>query len=76
MALGKYLEGGGLQSEEIIKSTLFCKVHFVLNNDIKSILSFIVYRLRLRSRLTFFIYGLIFILRNSAFVPGLTLSYS
>jgi hypothetical protein len=32
-----YLEGGGLQSEEIIKSTLFCKVHYVLNSDIKNI---------------------------------------
>jgi hypothetical protein len=30
-----YLEGGGLQSEEIVKSTLFCKVHYVLNSDIK-----------------------------------------
>ncbi len=30
-----YLEGGGLQGEEIIKSTLFCKVHYVLNSDIK-----------------------------------------
>ncbi len=30
-----YLEGGGLQYEEIIKSTLFCKVHYVLNSDIK-----------------------------------------
>jgi hypothetical protein len=29
-----YLEGGG--SEEIIKSTRFCKVHYVLNSDIKS----------------------------------------
>jgi hypothetical protein len=29
-----YLKGGGLQSEEIIKSTLFCKVHYVLNRDI------------------------------------------
>jgi hypothetical protein len=28
-----YLEGGG--SEEIIKSTRFCKVHYVLNSDIK-----------------------------------------
>ncbi len=28
-----YLEGGG--SEEIIKSTSFCKVHYVLNSDIK-----------------------------------------
>ncbi len=27
-----YLEGGG--SEEIIKSTRFCKVHYVLNSDI------------------------------------------
>jgi hypothetical protein len=32
-----YLEGGGLQSEEIIKSTLFFKVHYVLNSDIKII---------------------------------------
>jgi hypothetical protein len=30
-----YLEGGGLQGEEIIKSTRFCKVHYVLNSDIK-----------------------------------------
>jgi hypothetical protein len=30
-----YLEGEGLQSEEIIKSTRFCKVHYVLNSDIK-----------------------------------------
>ncbi len=30
-----YLEGGGLQSEELIKSTQFCKVHYVLNSDIK-----------------------------------------
>jgi hypothetical protein len=30
-----YLEGGELQSEEIIKSILFCKVHYVLNSDIK-----------------------------------------
>jgi hypothetical protein len=29
-----YLEGGG--SEEIIKSTRFCKVHYVLNSDIKN----------------------------------------
>ncbi len=29
-----YLEGGGLQDEEIVKSTLFCKVHYVLNSDI------------------------------------------
>jgi hypothetical protein len=28
-----YLEGGG--SEEIIKSTSFCIVHYVLNSDIK-----------------------------------------
>jgi hypothetical protein len=28
-----YLEGGG--SKEIIKSTHFCKVHYVLNSDIK-----------------------------------------
>ncbi len=28
-----YLEGGG--SKEIIKSTRFCKVHYVLNSDIK-----------------------------------------
>jgi hypothetical protein len=34
-----YLEGGGLQCEEIIKSTLFCKVHYVLNSDIKNFLS-------------------------------------
>jgi hypothetical protein len=27
-----YLEGGGI--EEIIKSTRFCKVHYVLNSDI------------------------------------------
>jgi hypothetical protein len=27
-----YLEGGG--SEEIIKSTRFCKLHYVLNSDI------------------------------------------
>jgi hypothetical protein len=27
-----YLEGGG--SKEIIKSTRFCKVHYVLNSDI------------------------------------------
>jgi hypothetical protein len=32
-----YLEGGG--SEEIIKSTRFCKVHYVLNSDIKRVLS-------------------------------------
>ncbi len=32
-----YLEGGGLQCEEIIKSTRFCKVHYVLNSDIKNI---------------------------------------
>ncbi len=32
--LGNYLEGGG--SEEIIKSTRFCKVHYVLNSDIKN----------------------------------------
>ncbi len=31
-----YLEGGGLQSEEIIKSALLCKVHYVLNSDINS----------------------------------------
>jgi hypothetical protein len=30
-----YLEGGGLQGEEIVKSTLFCKVHYVLYSDIK-----------------------------------------
>jgi hypothetical protein len=30
-----YLEGGGLQGEDIVKSTLFCKVHYVLNSDIK-----------------------------------------
>ena len=30
-----YLEGGG--SEEIIKSTRFCKVHYVLNSDIKNV---------------------------------------
>jgi hypothetical protein len=30
-----YLEGGG--SEEIIKSTRFCKVHYVLNSDIITI---------------------------------------
>ncbi len=30
-----YMEGGGLQGEEIVKSTLFCKVHYVLNSDIK-----------------------------------------
>jgi hypothetical protein len=30
-----YLEGGG--SEEIIKSTRFCKVHYVLNSDIKKV---------------------------------------
>jgi hypothetical protein len=30
-----YLEGGG--SEEIIKSIRFCKVHYVLNSDIKSV---------------------------------------
>jgi hypothetical protein len=30
-----YLEGGG--SKEIIKSTRFCKVHYVLNSDIKSL---------------------------------------
>jgi hypothetical protein len=34
-----YLKGGGLQSNEIIKSTLFCKVHYVLNSDIKPISS-------------------------------------
>ncbi len=28
-----YLEGG--ESEEIIKSTRFCKVHYALNSDIK-----------------------------------------
>jgi hypothetical protein len=32
-----YLEGGG--SEEIIKSTRFCKVHYVLNSDIKFIVA-------------------------------------
>jgi hypothetical protein len=32
-----YLEGGGLQGEEIVKSTLFCKVHYVLNSDIKDV---------------------------------------
>jgi hypothetical protein len=32
-----YLEGGGLQGEEIVKSTLFCKVHYVLNSDIKTV---------------------------------------
>ncbi len=32
--LESYLEGGGLQGEEIVKSTLFCKVHYVLNSDI------------------------------------------
>jgi hypothetical protein len=32
-----YLEGGGLQGEEIVKSTLFCKVHYVLNSDIKNL---------------------------------------
>jgi hypothetical protein len=32
-----YLEGGG--SEEIIKSTRFCKVHYVLNSDIKEVCS-------------------------------------
>jgi hypothetical protein len=31
-----YLEGGGLHGEEIVKSTLFCKVHYVLNSDIKT----------------------------------------
>ncbi len=31
------MEGGGLQSEEIISSTLFCKVHYVLNSDIITI---------------------------------------
>jgi hypothetical protein len=30
-----YLEGGGLQGEDIVKSTPFCKVHYVLNSDIK-----------------------------------------
>jgi hypothetical protein len=30
-----YLEGGWLQGEEIVKSTLFCKVHYLLNSDIK-----------------------------------------
>ncbi len=30
-----YLEGGVLQGEEIVKSTQFCKVHYVLNSDIK-----------------------------------------
>jgi hypothetical protein len=34
-----YLEGGGLQGEEIVKSTLFCKVHYVLNSDIKCIIA-------------------------------------
>ncbi len=34
-----YLEGGGLQGEEIVKSTLFCKVHYVLNSDIKNTLA-------------------------------------
>ncbi len=33
-----YLEGGGLQGEEIVKSTLFCKVHYVLNSDIKEVM--------------------------------------
>ena len=33
-----YLEGGG--SEEIIKSTRFCKVHYVLNSDIKILTCF------------------------------------
>jgi hypothetical protein len=32
-----YLEGRGLQSEEIIKSTRFCKVHYVLNSDTKKL---------------------------------------
>ncbi len=32
-----YLEGGG--SEEIIKSTRFCKVHYVLNSDIKELIT-------------------------------------
>jgi hypothetical protein len=32
-----YLEGGG--SEEIMKSTRFCKVHYVLNSDIINIFS-------------------------------------
>jgi hypothetical protein len=32
-----YLEGGG--SEEIINSTRFCKVHFVLNSDIKIVIA-------------------------------------
>jgi hypothetical protein len=37
-----YLEEGG--SEEIIKSTRFCKVHYVLNSDIKhKILVFLLY---------------------------------
>ncbi len=43
-----YLEGGGHQGEEIVKSTLFCKVHYVLNSDIK-IVFFIVYFLPLGS---------------------------
>jgi hypothetical protein len=29
-----YLEGGG--SEEIINSTRFCKVHYILNSDINN----------------------------------------
>ena len=39
-----YLEGGG--SEEIIKSTRFCKVHYDLNSDIKyyfSCMTFLTY---------------------------------
>jgi hypothetical protein len=43
-----YLEGGG--NEEIIKSTRFCKVHYVLNSDIKIILN--IYHQQKRSHLS------------------------
>jgi hypothetical protein len=36
--LKSYLEGGGLQGKEIVKSTLFCKVHYFLYSDIKYLL--------------------------------------
>jgi hypothetical protein len=39
-----YLEGGGLQGEETVKSTLFCKVHFVLNSDINNDSSYLARR--------------------------------
>jgi hypothetical protein len=33
-------ERRGASGEEIVKSTLFCKVHYVLYSDIKKIFSF------------------------------------